>query len=624
MKLLYFMVLLSFGNTVENSGRQCDKKTDIFLYSSKNLSISENLTTLQCTLENSECYVQCSFVKLGTNISANNTINVVENHSENYSLVLNISDQEISCNVIKCEQDGIIKLISESLSSSDMKILRRPTHIKNMCAALFASNSIIKKNYIRAEKRYIDALINLAFNETTKNYNREEFNMTVVKMNMMNTTDLWHVQISAPKVPDDVLPLEVFIPSEPFMNVSEEQVKVGIVNYPSAQIFKNDLNTVLMSQVIRVETVGHKIKHLSKRLVIEFSVNTGIMISEPWNLSCQFYNVDAIAGQEWNDMGSFTKVENFNSSNNVTCSYDHMTPFAVLLVDMKMTQIDSQHWKILSYLTYIGCSLSSFFSIVTIFLYMFMRSSSRDNSIRIHVSLSVASFLLNTSFLFIEWGATWSQEGACVLIAVILQYSLLSCFSWMANEAIHLYLLLIKVFNTYIKHYMVKLSLFGWGVPAVLVGGSLCVFGSKPFYGTTQIQLSDTKETTKFCWITDPHFLYGMNITYFCLIFLFNTCILVIVTYQIFKLRCLNIKGKTLPSHTDTCTVLGLTFLLGMTWGLAFFSSGYTNYPILYLFCIFNSLQGLFLFLWFYGTMKKNRSLEAKTSTVSEPASSTQ
>lgn len=52
----------------------------------------------------------------------------------------------------------------------------------------------------RAEKRYIDALINLAFNETTKNYNREEFNMTVVKMNMMNTTDLWHVQISAPKV----------------------------------------------------------------------------------------------------------------------------------------------------------------------------------------------------------------------------------------------------------------------------------------------------------------------------------------------------------------------------------------------------------------------------------------
>ncbi|MCJ8737384.1 hypothetical protein PDJAM_G00023250, partial [Pangasius djambal] len=121
------------------------------------------------------------------------------------------------------------------------------------------------------------------------------------------------------------------------------------------------------------------------------------------------------------------------------------------------------------------------------YILCFYRSSNRNSSIHIHVSLSAALFLLNTSFLFIEWGATWSQDSVCVVIAVIIQYSLLSCFSWMAIEAIHLYLLLIKVFNTYIKHYMVKLSLFGWGVPAVLVGGSLCVFGSKPFYGLTSV-----------------------------------------------------------------------------------------------------------------------------------------
>ncbi|MCI4383161.1 hypothetical protein PGIGA_G00023080 [Pangasianodon gigas] len=318
-------------------------------------------------------------------------------------------------------------------------------------------------------------------------------------------------------------------------------------------------------------------------------------------------------------MGSFTNLENFNSRNTVNCSYDHMTPFAVLLVDV--AQINAQQWKILSYISYIGCSLSSFFSAVTIFLYVFMKSSNRDSSIRIHVSLSVALFLLNTSFLFIEWGATWSQGSMCVLIAVIIQYSLLSCFSWMAIEAIHLYLLLVKVFNTYMKYYMVKLSLFGWGVPAVLVGGSLCVFGSKPFYGPTPVILSNSDETTHLCWITDIRFLYGMNIPYFSLTFLFNTCILVAVTHQIFKLRCLNV--SKLPSHKDICTVLGLTFLMGMTWGLAFFTSGYTNYFILYLFCICNSLQGLFLFLWFYGTTKKNRHLKAQSSNTSEPASAT-
>lgn len=52
----------------------------------------------------------------------------------------------------------------------------------------------------RAEKIYIDALISLVFNGTTKNYDLEEFNMTVVQIDMMNTTDHGLVQISAPKV----------------------------------------------------------------------------------------------------------------------------------------------------------------------------------------------------------------------------------------------------------------------------------------------------------------------------------------------------------------------------------------------------------------------------------------
>lgn len=43
----------------------------------------------------------------------------------------------------------------------------------------------------------------------------------------------------------------------------------------------------------------------------------------------------------------------------------------------------------------------------------------------------------------------------------------------------------------------------------------------------------------------------------------------------------------------DICSLLGVTILLGITWGLVFFSFGSLTHVGLYPFCILNSLQGL-------------------------------
>ncbi|XP_051755506.1 adhesion G protein-coupled receptor G3-like [Ctenopharyngodon idella] len=179
--------------------------------------------------------------------------------------------------------------------------------------------------------------------------------------------------------------------------------------------------------------------------------------------------------------------------------------------------IDERQWEILSYISYIGCGLSAFFSASSVlsfifnrccFLYInaciicalihiilntdtksmhinsskpkiylqwnysklltisacaFLRKSRAEVSSSIHVSLSGALFLLNISFMLSEWAATLTEKKFCVFIAVMIHYSLLSCFTWMAVEALHLYLLLIRVFNIYVKYYMAKLSLIGWG-----------------------------------------------------------------------------------------------------------------------------------------------------------------
>lgn len=103
------------------------------------------------------------------------------------------------------------------------------------------------------------------------------------------------------------------------------------------------------------------------------------------------------------------------------------------------------------------------------------------------------------------------------------------------------------------------------------------------------------------CWITDDSFFYSLNLVYFTLIFIFNSGILMAVGSSICRMNTLvkRSAGKTqgdVDRFNASCrsglTLLGLTCLLGTTWGLAFLGSGYVNYPILYLFCILNSLQG--------------------------------
>lgn len=92
------------------------------------------------------------------------------------------------------------------------------------------------------------------------------------------------------------------------------------------------------------------------------------------------------------------------------------------------------------------------------------RKKQCEHSFVIHMQLSGCLFLLHITFLFSVWFSGHSDtDSVCQTIGLLLHWSLLATFTWTAIEGFHLYLLLVQVFNIYIKRYLLKLCLVGWG-----------------------------------------------------------------------------------------------------------------------------------------------------------------
>ncbi|KAJ8369923.1 hypothetical protein SKAU_G00099510 [Synaphobranchus kaupii] len=475
-----------------------------------------------------------------------------------------------------------------------------------MCNILFNITQV-KRVYIGVERLLIKVLLGIPYDGEEIIYDLTDLAVKVTKANLSSLNqNKDYIDIDAPLLFHKDCAPQTRIPAKILQNIPEEERKVAMVSYKSPDQFLFSEERP-QSMLIRIELFEDRVRKLENPLLMKFQISNMFIDPAIHALECQFYDEWA-EDASWSRQGCDTSV----NERDVLCSCDHMTPFAVLLVPAG--RIDSRTWKILSIISYIGSGLSVFFTAISIMTYIIIRNPSQDHSNTIHVSLSSALFLLNVSFLLNEWLASMNIMPLCLFAGVLMHYGLLCSFTWMAIEALHLYLLIIRVFNTYVRRYIAKLSLIGWGVPAVIVGITFAV-KSEPnqFYGLETITVGNF--TSSLCWITEPLYFYGLNISYFALIFLFNNGILLTVSLRICQMRHFGRKTRrmTMPWR-QACTVLGLTCLLGSTWGLAFLSYGEgLSIPMQYLFCIFNSLQGFFIFLWIYGTSRKAKR-EVKTS----------
>uniref|UniRef100_A0A3B1JD34 Uncharacterized protein n=1 Tax=Astyanax mexicanus TaxID=7994 RepID=A0A3B1JD34_ASTMX len=158
-----------------------------------------------------------------------------------------------------------------------------------------------------------------------------------------------------------------------------------------------------------------------------------------------------------------------NSTENETvCACNHLTSFGVLL-DISGEGITNRlQATILTYITYIGCGISAIFLSITLLTYLSFKLR-KDIPSKILIQLCFALLLLNLVFLLDSWLALYPDAvGLCISTAFFLHYFLLASFTWMALEAVQMYFALVKVFNTYISRFMLKLGLAGWVVIIVI------------------------------------------------------------------------------------------------------------------------------------------------------------
>lgn len=388
--------------------------------------------------------------------------------------------------------------------------------------------------------------------------------------------------------PDRVrLPKSLFGP----LKSDGPMVRLGIIvlDIGPGNVFKGSLlsredgSRVLNNRMVGL-TLGHiNVTELAEPLEITFSHQ----YQPPnMNLSCEFW--DSTKG-DWSSKGCSTEV----GVRRTICHCDHLTFFALLLRPI----LDETTVRALIHISQAGCGTSMIFLAFTIVLYVVLRFSwqrfKSEDAPKIHVALSVSLFLLNLAFFLNVGQRLKGSNTACGARGAVFHYFLLCAFTWMGLEAFHLYLLVIKVFNTYFSHYFLKLSLVGWVLPALIVIGT----GFANSYGPYSIRDEKNVITLELCWFREKTALFVTVYGYCLIIFLFSAVILSLVSWKIFTLSSAT-AGKEKGQHwKGVLTLLGLSCLVGLPWGLALLTS--LGQFTAYVFALFTSLQGVFIFCWF-------------------------
>ncbi|XP_012586123.1 PREDICTED: G-protein coupled receptor 56 isoform X2 [Condylura cristata] len=438
-------------------------------------------------------------------------------------------------------------------------------------------------------------LTSVKFTGDTVSFEEDKINATVWKLHPKASLQDLHIHSRKEEEQREILEYSVLLPRTLFQGAKGRRGQAAkrllLVDFSSQALFQDkNSSRVLGEKVVGIVVQDTKVANLSRPVELTFQHQP-----QPKNmtLQCVFWVED----QTMNGSGSWSDAgcETIRKETQTSCFCNHLTYFAVLMVSS--VELDAVHKHYLTLFSYVGCVISAMACVLTIATYFCSRRKSRDYTIKVHMNLLFAVFLLDVSFLLSEPVALSGSVAGCRASAIFLHFSLLACLSWMGLEGYNLYRLVVEVFGTYVPGYLLKLSVVGWGFPIFLV--ILVVLVDVNNYGPIILAVHRTPEAVTYpsmCWIRDSLVSHVTNLGLFSLVFLFNVAMLGTMVLQILRLHP---HGQKWP---HVLTLLGLSLVLGLPWALVFFSfaSGTFQLVVLYFFSIITSFQGFLIFLWYW------------------------
>nr|XP_054764203.1 adhesion G-protein coupled receptor G6-like [Lytechinus pictus] len=343
---------------------------------------------------------------------------------------------------------------------------------------------------------------------------------------------------------------------------------------------QNSFNRSVNSLIVGLAIGGRETTNLIEDIVFHYTpLQPGFE-----NPECNFWDFE---DNDWSQRGC-RRITSSDDTEEITCSCDHLTNFAVLM------DIYAERVEALRIISIIGCTISIVCIIIILITYLSNKNLHKHQSQKIFLCLCGTLLCLYITFLIMTAldrhpDHREVEPVPCGILAALVHFFTLSSLAWMGVEGVNTYLIVVRVFDAYIPRFMLKAGLVAWG------GCGLVVL-------ITGLAAMGNYAESDYCFLQRWSAIGGLLIP-IALILLANIIIFGLVVRRLFKSANVGSKRDSIPNNRKASNervknAISLLILFGLTWVTGYLTLiNTTSQVIQTLFIVFNSLQGFFIFV---------------------------